>query len=119
MNDTIKNDRREAKRYKLMKNLDIINMETKEKEGDLVTISPHIMLVKGKSKVDAGQQMELGLRLPTRIFGKQNLAVIAKCLWTKPDKDPQFQLCGFEFMEIDPQDANIILGLIMELGVLE
>jgi len=111
------NDRRKSNRYSLKSTLDVIDMETREKTGDLITISPHVLLVKSRVPIDAGRQMELCLRLPTKIFGKQNIGIVAKCLWTKPDKDPNFQLSSLELIDLDPLNANVILGIIMEMGI--
>lgn len=112
-------EKRRAIRYKLQDSLRVTDMEKGEKLGELINLSPHGLLIKGESPVEIGRKMELGLHLPTTIFGKEYLIVEAQCVWVKPDDDSQFHLCGFEFVDVSAQDANIILGLIMDQKMAE
>lgn len=112
-------EKRRAARYKLQDSLRVTDMEKGEKLGDLINLSPHGMLIKSESPAEIGRNIELGLHLPATIFGKEYLIVEAKCVWVRPDDDSQCHLCGFEFVDVSAQDANIILGLIMDRKVAE
>lgn len=112
-------DKRRATRYELRDSIRVTDMERGEKLGTLKNLSPHGMLIKAESPAEIDRKIELGLHLPTTIFGKEYLIVEAQCVWVKPDEDSQYHLCGFEFVDVSPQDANIILGLIMEQKVTE
>ena len=107
-------EKRRATRFRLRATLTVISLEMGEKIGDLVNLSPHGMMIKANAPIEVGKKMELSLHLPTKIFGKECLDVEAQCVWVKPDDDSQYHQCGFEFIDVSTQDANIILGMIME-----
>lgn len=107
-------EKRRAKRFTLHTSLKVINLEVGEKIGNLINLSPHGMMIKAPAPIDVGRKMELSLHLPKTIFGKECLDVEAQCVWVKPDSDPRYHQCGFEFIDVSTQDANIILGLIIE-----
>ena len=107
-------EKRRATRHELRDSLLVTDMDKGEKLGNLINLSPHGMLIKSESPLDIGRKMELGLHLATTIFGKEYLIVEAQCVWVRADDDSQYYLCGFEFVEVSTQDANIILGLIMD-----
>lgn len=112
-------EKRRATRYELKESLGVTDMEKGEKLGALKNLSPHGMLIKTESPVEIDRKIELGIRLPTTIFGKEYVIVEAQCVWVKPAEDSQHHLCGFEFVDVSTQDANIILGLIMDQKVSE
>lgn len=107
-------ERRRSPRVKLKDHFPIIDMANGRNIGNLVDLTPHGMLLRGKHIILDKAQMDLSLRLPKTIFGRRELDVLAKCVWTKPDDDQEFILSGFEFVEVTPQDANTILGIIMD-----
>jgi hypothetical protein len=112
-------EKRRATRFTLRTSLNVISLEMGEKVGSLLNLSPHGMLIKAKAPIVVGKKMELSLHLPKKIFGKEHLDVEAQCVWVKPDTDPQYHQCGFEFIDVSSQDANVILGLIMDQNMLE
>jgi hypothetical protein len=112
-------ERRRSPRTRLQKKVIVIDMSNGETVGELIDISPEGMHFKASESIKQGAVMELRLLLPVKIFGKDLLDVEVLCVWTKSGQNSSDCECGVEFVEVATEDAGILLGLIMDLGIPE
>jgi len=95
--------------------------EVKEKgagklEGRLVDITTAGMMIVTEDKIEPDKLFEFEVVLPGRVGGKEKIGFKAKSRWCKKDVNPAYYATGFHIEEIDPDDRNIILGLINQYG---
>lgn len=108
------NDKRKENRTEVKGNVDILNDQNGEDLGKLINISPRGMGIKSEVEHKVGKEHEMMLILDKAIFGIKRIFVDAECVWSKKDPDSPLYLSGFEFTHVSAEDANIILGFIME-----
>ena len=107
-------ERRKEKRVSIYSHVDVIDREYDEKIGILIDISPKGLRVKGPEPIEVSDHVKIRLRLPERIFGKKAIDLVAECMWSNPDTDPQYWQSGFEFYDVSQEDSGAIIGLIIE-----
>jgi len=107
-------ERREEKRVSVFGDIEVVDKDEDEPIGRLVDISPKGLRIKGQVSIEVNEFVDLLLRLPERIFGKKDISVVAQCLWTNPDTDPNYITSGFRIHEVSQVDINTIIGLILE-----
>lgn len=107
-------ERRTEKRTAVYSHIDVVNKDYDEKMGTLVDISPKGLRVKGEERVEVNEYYNLLLRLPDKIFGKRTISLVAQCVWSQLDADPNYWLTGFEFFEVSQDDRSAVIGLILE-----
>jgi len=108
-------ERRKEKRISIIrKDVDILDRDYNEKIGTLVDISPKGLRMRGPESFEVDDQLNLQLRLPERILGRNSINLVAECVWCKPDENPNYWLSGFEFYSVSQDDSSVIIGLILE-----
>ena len=107
-------ENRREKRTEIKNTVTVLNDENGYDLGILVNISPQGLGIKGEVEHHIGDEFEMILILDKAIFGAKRIFVDAKCVWTRADTDSSSYLSGFEFTHVSSEDANIILGFIME-----
>ncbi len=106
-------EKRKEKRTDAKDVVTILDGENGEALGTLVNISPCGIGIRGEVKLHTDEERELLLLLDKPIFGEKRIHIDAQCAWSRNDSDTSYYLSGFEFTDVSPEDANLILGFIM------
>ncbi len=109
-------ERRKLKRRYIMFYSRVFDRSTGILIGYLSDITPEGAMVISEDQVKAGVQYKLVMDLPEDVFGKQHLMFEAKCIWCKPDVNPNFYMSGFHLEVIAEEDLKIIQRIIEDYG---
>lgn len=69
--------------------------------------------------IQAGQSFHLRMDLSELVFGKAHLDFNALSVWCQPDLDPTFYNTGLKFIDIAPEDVEIIEQIMSEYSIHE
>jgi hypothetical protein len=107
-------DRRREQRTTVNRTVTVEDAVYKEVLGVLTDISPQGLRISGEESLEVGDELRLRLLLPAPVFGKNAIIATAVCVWSKYDAASSQWLSGFQFSEVSRNDANLILGLILD-----
>jgi hypothetical protein len=92
-------DKRKHPRYRPGIEIGVFDKTTLERVGRLVDISQEGIMLAGGNPMKINTVYELRIKLPVAIYGKNEIAFNAICLWcTKTDDNTGFQ-AGFQLKE--------------------
>jgi hypothetical protein len=63
--------------------------------------------------------LDLRIKLPEMIFGKDVIDCKAKCMWCIKNKNTDFYEAGFHLFELPDVDIRAIVGLIAKFRLLD
>jgi hypothetical protein len=109
-------ERRKLKRRYIMFYSRIFDRSTGMLIGYLSDITPEGAMVISEEPVKTNTQYKLVMDLPEDVFGKQHLTFAAKCVWCRPDVNPNFYMSGFHLETIATEDIQIIHRIIEDYG---
>jgi hypothetical protein len=95
----------------------IFNQSNGDLLGHLGDITAAGMMVISNQPIKLGQQFHLRVELPKSVFGMEHLDVIASSVWSQPDVTPEFYNTGFEFIDISPEEVEIIERIVKEYSI--
>lgn len=84
--------------------------------GNLLNITVEGAMVLSDRQVTANILMELHIELPDGFADKSELVIKGKSLWCQKDINPEFFDIGYQFLELNPKDEEIIQKLVKEYG---
>jgi hypothetical protein len=87
--------------------------------GHLDNVSTEGAMIIGQFPIQPEQSFNLRMDLSEFVFGKAHLDFVARSIWCRPDLDPTFYNTGLQFVEIAPQDVEIIEHIMAEYGIHE
>ena len=93
---------------------DVIDETRKESIGHLVDLNVEGLKTIGGAIIERGKRLNLRIDLPREVKGVQKILIVAQCMWSEKDVNPQFYLAGFKIISISPPFAEIIETLIGE-----
>ncbi|MBN1983852.1 MAG: PilZ domain-containing protein [Chitinivibrionales bacterium] len=108
------NEKRKLFRRKIIYYLKIRDRESGEIIGYLGDITAEGLMMVSQEAITIDRFFFLEIELPADIFGKKQIEVEAKCMWSKPDRNPSFFASGFQFFHIKSPEVETIIGLIAE-----
>lgn len=84
--------------------------------GYLVDITEHGFMLLCEEPIAANETLHIKLELTLDISKGPWMYFTAKSLWCEPDIDPNHYNCGFEIIDIKPEDLPIIRDIISAYG---
>ena len=109
-------ERRKTKRRYLLYYGRVYDETAQKQLGYLVDITEHGFMLLSDEQIPAGQTLHLKLELTLDIAKGPFMNFIAKSLWCDADLNPDHYNCGFEIVEIKPEDIKIIQEIIETYG---
>lgn len=109
-------DRRKTKRRYLLYYGRVYDETAQKQLGYLVDITERGFMLLGEEQMPVGQTFHLKLELTLEISKGPFMNFTAKSLWCEPDISPDHYNCGFEIVEIKPEDVKLIQEIIQVYG---
>ena len=109
-------ERRKFKRRYLMYYSRIFDRKNGSVIGYLVDLTPEGAMIISEEPIHPGEVFRLRMDLPEDIASKASLDFQAKSVWCKPDIDPHFFGTGFQIMDLQGEDIQLIERMIQEYG---
>ena len=106
--EAVNSDSRTTERGHLVFYLRVFDLDEGGLLGHLTDISTDgIMLVSNRA-IKAGRTLNIRLILPKEVAGRTEVAFAVKSLWSRIDANPEFHINGFQFEQIDREQATLI-----------
>ncbi len=109
-------ERRKLKRRYLLFYSRVFNSLTQDLIGHLVDITSDGAMLISEEPIKLNMIFELRMELSKEVSEKPYMDFSAKSLWSKADIDPHYYDTGFQFINISPEDAQIIQKIIDVYG---
>jgi len=109
-------DQRKTKRRYLLYYMRIYDAATRQQIGNLVDITPGGIMIVGEHQIPEGIIMHLRMELTSEVSEKTYLEFAARSKWSKPDVTPNMYNSGFEILDLEPEDVEIVQRIIDEFG---
>ena len=109
-------DKRRFDRKLLFHYLKIMDHASGDLAGYLGDISSQGLMLFSRSKFKNGRPAVFRVDLKKETGQDEILVFKAKCVWCHPDANPEYQVAGFRFVDIDRSTADIIDYLIQKYG---
>ncbi len=114
--EAVKGDNRTTERGHLVFYLRVFDLDDGGIVGHLTDISTDgIMLVSDRA-IEAGRTLNVRLILPKEVAGRSEAVFAVKSLWSRADVNPEFHIAGFQFEQIDREQAALINRLNEEFS---
>jgi hypothetical protein len=112
--DVEKDERRSLERPIIMCYSSIFDLRTGCFTGYLLDIHSEGMRILSDRVIHPGEKFHFRLDLPEFVFGKENIRVCARCMWSSPDIARDFYSSGFRINFLSDEDQTIIEGINKE-----
>ena len=112
-------ERRRLKRRYLAFFTRVYDRNSGQMLGHLDNVSTEGAMIIGQFPIQSGQTFRLRMDLSEYIFGKAHLDFDAISAWCQPDLDPTFYNTGLKFIDIAPDDMEIIEKIMTEYVIHE
>jgi hypothetical protein len=109
-------ERRKVKRKYLMFYSRVFDRNSGKLLGYLSDLTQDGAMVISEDPIETGLVMRLCMDLPEGYFTRERLNFEAKSVWCKPDIDPKFYNTGFQLINPNREDIDIIQWIIQEYG---
>ncbi|HDQ40257.1 MAG TPA: PilZ domain-containing protein [Desulfonatronum sp.] len=108
-------------RRKLYYYLEVIDKNSKIEVGRLVDIHVAGMLLIGTRRLDSGLKLDIRVLIDDDLLETKygNLDVQVLVRWSKQDINPDYYVTGVQFVEITPEQEELINELIRTIGFRE
>jgi len=109
-------ERRKLKRRHIMFYSRVFNRKTGQLLGYLGNLTPEGVMLISENPMEVDEEVLLRLDLPEDIYGKSILNLRSQSVWCRPDIDPNFYTTGFQLIDVDKDDMEIIEQIIDDYG---
>jgi len=109
-------ERRRLDRRHIMFYSRVFDRKTGQLLGYLGNITGEGVMLISELPIDVQNIYLLRLDLPDDMYSKPILNLKAKSVWCKPDIDPNFYTTGFQLLEANDEDLEIIEQIIDDYG---
>jgi c-di-GMP-binding flagellar brake protein YcgR len=106
------NERRELRRRRLVRSLELYDRASEHLLGKGVDVTTGGLLLIAATPVPQDTELQLSMKLPEPMFGKDHIDLDAVARWRAKDVNPGFYDVGLEFTRISPRDQEIIRQVI-------
>jgi hypothetical protein len=114
-----KEEKRKVRRRSLLYDFEVVDSATGRSVGKIVNISLEgLMLIATESQI-SDAVLDLQIKLPEKISGKNDINCKAKCMWCKKSEHTDFYEAGFHLFELPDDDIKAIVSLITQYRLLE
>jgi hypothetical protein len=110
-------ERRKLKRRHMMFYSRVFDRKTGKHLGYLGNLTPAGIMIISEEPLDLNRDIDLRIDLPEDIYKKPVLNFKGRSIWSQPDVDPRFSNTGFNLLEINPDDLDIIEQIVVDYGV--
>ena len=114
-----KDERRKLRRRSLLYDFEVIERSSGESVGRIINISLEGLMLISTSRHVSDTVLDLRIKLPELIFGKDVIDCKAKCMWCIKNKNTDFYEAGFHLFELPDEDIRAIVGLIAKFRLLD
>ena len=105
-------ERRKHPRKQTRKRLEVFDVNTDQRIGNLVDISMGGIMLISNRLVEVNSVYQLSLRIPEDYDGEKDINFGGEVLWTETTHDIQQHWVGFEIIDISPEAGKRIDQLI-------
>ena len=109
-------DKRAAKRRKLVYYLKIIDRDTNQTIGKLEDLTAEGLMITSEHPIEVNQVYHLRLHLPPEFPRRKFVVFDAKSCWCRPEVEHGQYGTGFQLLGVSDADKNLILRLIHEFS---
>jgi hypothetical protein len=109
-------DRRKIKRRYLIYYGRVFDETAQRLIGNLVDITDHGFMLLSENPFPVNETHKFKLELTDDIARRPFLNFTAKSLWCEPDLDPNHYNTGFEMVQLEPRDAELIQTIVKKYG---
>lgn len=109
-------EKRSIKRRHLIFYLRVFDSDSQAFLGFLGDISQDGMMLIAEHPMEAGQQLNIEMRLPQAVFGQKTLMMQASVRRTSPDVNPDFHVVGLQLKDLSAEDVALIGELVERVG---
>jgi hypothetical protein len=109
-------ENRVVERNHLVFYLRIFDDATNSMLGHLADISTDGIMLVSVAPIEPDKNYRLRMLLPKEVAGRLELVFEAKSCWCRPDANPDFQVSGFRFLEVDKEMVSQITQLVHDFG---
>lgn len=109
-------ERRKVKRRFLLYYMRVYDYATRHQIGNLVDITAEGMMVLSENAFSVGTTIRLRMELTEDVADKPFLEFTARSKWCKPDITPNLYNIGFEILDLEPGDEQIVQRIIEAFG---
>lgn len=110
-------EQRRLKRRHLIYYLRVHDGTSSRVVGHVVDITPHGLKLITDQPVTVQEQLRLRMSFPGMGSSRDELFFDAVCKWCRQDENPAFYLVGFQILNLMPEEAVFIQGMISEFGL--
>jgi hypothetical protein len=112
-------EKRKLRRRSLLYDFDVVDRNSGLSVGRIINLSLEgLMLISTERQVN-NTVLDLSIKLPETIFGKNAIECRATCMWCKKNEKTDFFEAGFHLFELPEQDIKAIVGLITKYRLLD
>lgn len=115
MDDSAQHKRREQ-RVDLARPLSVYNNQTQEVIGQLNNLSLNGFLLTSPTPIPEGMIIQCRVEIENSKHQECSLSLGAESLWQRESPCGHQYWCGFQILDISPQDTQLIQELISEQG---
>ncbi len=113
------NEKRKVRRRSLVFDFEVVEASSGLSVGRLINISLEGMMLISTERHMSDTVLELSIKLPETIFGKNHIDCKAKCMWCKKNEKTDFFEAGFHLFELPEDDIKAIVSLVTKYRLLD
>ena len=112
-------EKRKLRRRSLLYDFEVVEKDSGASVGRIINISLEGLMLISTDRQVSDTVLDLRIKLPETIFGKNNIDCKAQCMWCKKNKNTDFYEAGFHLLELPEDDIKAIVGLITKYRLLD
>ncbi len=109
-------EKRRLQRRHLIFYLRVFKQKTNELLGYLVDINSEGIMIISENQIKINTKIKVEMALPTETGDRKPFEFEAKSKWCKKDINSDFYDIGFHFVDINPENIEIIEELVNSFG---
>ncbi len=109
-------EKREFDRKQLLYYVKVNYYKTGDLTGYLADISSKGLMLFSKDPVEKGVLSHFQINLDEEFEMDEKFVFEARCVWCRPDANPEYYILGFEFLGLDLEHIDTVKYLIQKYG---
>jgi hypothetical protein len=109
-------EQRSTPRYRVVRRMQVSNLETGEKLGNVINLSSQGFMLLSKAPLSSDQRLLLLLELPEEVAGQRQIRLEVRCLWCAPSSYSSDYGAGFEITHIAAGDQERLQRWLSGVG---
>jgi hypothetical protein len=95
----------------------VINTDTDHTVGRVVDITADGLMLVTKDKIVPGKTYNFRIILPVMVHHRTDVCLEAKAVWSTPDTNPDFNKCGFRFINLPGEEGFLLEDVMHKLNL--